>query len=448
MIQQIPLTKRRTLKWLLVLAVLLGAAWAQTETVLYNFCAHGGDKCSDGSAPIGALIFDQAGNLYGTTSFGGAHGRGVAFKVTPKGEETVLYSFCTLNDCADGSFPQPGLIFDQQGNLYGTTLEGGTHNKNLCRKGCGVVFRLSPEGGETVLYSFCAHDNFCPDGLSPDGLAIDQKGTLYGTTYGGGVHNNGWCYEGCGLVFKLSSEGKETILYRFCAHNHNCVDGLNPNGLTFDSEGNLYGTTMLGGVHELCALGSVGCGVVFKLTPQGKETVLYSFCALGGGNCTDGQFPNSGLAFDQKGNIYGTTEFGGESGTGTVFKLTPTGKETVLHSFCALNDCSDGQAPSVGLVIDQKGNLYGTTYYGGAYYGECDVGGSGCGVVFKVAPKGEETVLYSFCAQDSCTDGAQPQAGLVIDQKGDLYGTTVVGGAYDKCSYYGPGCGVVFKLTP
>jgi len=125
MIQQIPLTKRRALKGLLVLAVLLGAAWAQTETVLYNFCAHGGDKCSDGSAPIGALIFDQAGNLYGTTSFGGAHGRGVAFKVTPKGEETVLYSFCTLNDCADGSFPQPGLIFDQQGNLYGTTDDEG-----------------------------------------------------------------------------------------------------------------------------------------------------------------------------------------------------------------------------------------------------------------------------------------------------------------------------------
>jgi uncharacterized repeat protein (TIGR03803 family) len=431
MMREIPLTKRSVLLGLLVFGVLLGAAWAQTETVLYSFCAQGGNRCTDGAIPFAGVVFDLAGNVYGTTSLGGAHGRGVVFKLTPKGKETVLYNFCSQSHCADGEYPAADLVLDQKGNLYGVTGSGGAHKY-------GVVFEVTPEGKEIVLYNFCAQSG-CADGRYPTaGVVFDQKGNLYGTTYWGGAYKNSFC-GGCGVVFKLSPEGKETVLYRFCAHG-SCLDGANPSGVVFDQKGNLYGTTNIGGVHEVCALGSVGCGVVFKLTPNGKETVLYSFCGLGGENCSDGMFPNVGLVLDQKGNLYGTTEFGGESGTGTMFKLAPKGKEIVLHSFCAQNDCTDGQAPLVGLVIDRKGNLYGTTDLGGAYYGHCDFGGSGCGVVFKITPKGKETVLYSFCPQTGCTDGADPQAKLVFDQKGNLYGATQYGGAHNN--------GAVFKLTP
>jgi uncharacterized repeat protein (TIGR03803 family) len=176
------------------------------------------------------------------------------------------------------------------------------------------------------------------------------------------------------------------------------------------------------------------------------ENVLYSFCARS--NCVDGASPVSGLVFDQNGNMYGTAQYGGAhgdrgNGGGVVFKLTPQGKETVLYSFCAQNNCTDGVTPQAGLVFDPKGNLYGTTYFGGAH---------GDGVVFRLTPEGKETVLYSFCAQTNCTDGANPEAGMVFDRKGNLYGTTQFGGAYnpsvcsDMYGYYG--CGAVFKLTP
>ncbi len=432
--RKIPLTKRSALLGPLVLGGLLGVAWAQTETVLYSFCAQGGSKCTDGAIPFAGVVFDQAGNVYGTASQGGAHGRGVVFKLTPQGKETVLYNFCSQSHCTDGEYPASVLVFDQKGNLYGVTGSGGANKY-------GVVFEVTPEGKEIVLYNFCAQRG-CADGRYPTaGLVFDQKGNLYGTTYWGGAYKSSFCRGGCGVVFRLSPKGKETVLYRFCALN-NCLDGANPNGVVFDQKGNLYGTTNIGGIHEVCALESIGCGVVFKLTPKGKETVLYSFCALGGQNCSDGMFPNVGLAFDQTGNLYGTTEFGGEFATGTAFKLTPKGQEIVLHSFCAQNNCTDGQAPLVGLIIDQKGNLYGTTDLGGAYYGHCDLGNAGCGVVFKITPKDKEkeTVLYSFCPQTGCPDGADPQTPLIFDQKGNLYGTSQYGGAH---SY-----GAVFKLTP
>jgi uncharacterized repeat protein (TIGR03803 family) len=442
MMWEISLPKRSAFLGFLVFGVLLGAAWARTGTVLYSFCSQGGHRCTDGDEPVAGVVFDQAGNLYGTTEHGGAHGRGVVFKLTPKGKETVLYNFCAQSHCTDGEYPGGDLVFDQKGNLYGTTFFGGSYKSAFCNRngGCGVVFKLSPEGKETVLYNFCAQSG-CTDGWYPSaGVVFDQKGNLYGTTFFGGSYKSAFCNGngGCGVVFKLSPEGKETVLYSFCAQG-NCLDGASPNGVVFDQKGNLHGTTLLGGVHEICALGAIGCGVVFKLTPKGTETVLYSFCALGGGNCSDGQFPNAGLVFDQKGTLYGTTEFGGEFDTGTAFKLTPTGKETVLHSFCAQNDCTDGQAPLAGLVIDQNGNLYGTTFFGGAYE-YCDDGASGCGVIVRLTPKGKETVLYSFCTQTGCTDGADPKAKLVFDAKGNLYGTTEYGGAQNN--------GAVFKLTP
>jgi uncharacterized repeat protein (TIGR03803 family) len=202
----------------------------------------------------------------------------------------------------------------------------------------------------------------------------------------------------------------ESVFYSFCAQN-NCTDGENPYaGLVFDQKGNLYGTTYTGGAYDECS-GNENCGVVFKLTPKGKETVLYTFCAQT--NCTDGENPYAGLVFDQKGNLYGTTVNGGAHGVGVVFKLTPEGKETVLYSFCAQDNCPDGYGSSAGLVLDQEGKLYGATLYGGPYGG---------GVVFKLTPEGKETVLHSFCQQGyPCSDGAAPQAGLVFDQKGNLY---------------------------
>jgi uncharacterized repeat protein (TIGR03803 family) len=427
MLRKTFLMKRSAKLVLLFFGVLLGAAWAQTESLLYSFCAR--ENCNDGSGPYAGVVFDEKGNLYGTTYYGGPYnecfvdsGCGVMFKLTPDGRETVLHSFCARGyPCTDGADPSAGLIFDQKGNLYGTTQYGGTHGE-------GVVFKLTPEGKYAVLYSFCAHNN-CADGYDPLGLVFDQKGNLYGMTQYGGAY-------GAGVVFKLTPEGKETVLYSFCTQGYPCIDGQLPvAGLVIDQMGNLYGTTLFGGPHAECYTGD-GCGVVFKLTPEGKETVLYSFCAQT--SCTDGAEPYAGVAFDQIGNLYGTTYYGGAYGAGAVFKLTPKGKQTILYSFCPQRGCTDGQNPYAALVLDLKGNLYGTTVYGGPYY-EC-AGYAGCGVVFKLTPKGKETVLYSFCAQsNTCGDGANPYAGLLFDQKGNLYGTTYRGGTY--------GSGAVFKLA-
>jgi len=441
------LRKGRLILVVLILGLLLGAGWAQTESVPYSFCVQGGSQCLDGADPYTAgVVLDLKGNLYGTTYYGGdgrfncGPGCGVVFKVTPEGKETVLYSFCKQNNCPDGAWPVAGLVFDQKGNLYGTTEYGGRPFGKACPTdgGCGVVFKLTPKGKETVLHKFCAHTkgDVCTDGAYPSaGLIIDQKGNLYGTTKTGGAI-------GGGVVFKLSPEGKETVLYSFCAQT-NCADGADPEaGLIFDQKGNLYGTTRWGGAHN----SRQGGGVVFKLSPEGKETVLYSFCAQT--NCADGLQPRAGVVFDRKGNLYGTAGGGaydgcypGGSGCGVVFKLTPENRETVLYSFCAQggDDCTDGANPAAGLIFDQKGDLYGTTGGGGDNNnGYCSYGG--CGVVFKLTPKGKETVLHGFCAQGGCPDGAFPGAGLIFDQKGNLYGTTGNGGTYNR--------GVVFKLTP
>jgi uncharacterized repeat protein (TIGR03803 family) len=412
------LMKRSAVLVLLALGVLLGAARAQTESVLYSFCPQ--YPCADGEFPYAGVVFDQKGNLYGTTRNGGTqnnncgYGCGVVFKLTPRGKETVLYSFCAQGNCADGAQPFAGLVFDQKGNLYGTTYLGGASNG-------GVVFKLTPKGKYTVLYSFCSQSG-CTDGEYPAaGLVFDPKGNLYGSTYNGGAYN-AYCSDyGCGVVFKLTPKGKYTVLYSFCAQT-NCADGAQPfAGLVFDQKGNLYATTYIGGAHN--------GGVVFKLTPKGKEIVLYSFCAEI--NCADGASPEAGLVFDQKGNLYGTTYRGGEPGSGgVVFKLTPEDKETVLYSFCWQDNCTDGDGPQAGVIFDQKGNLYGTTEYGGEQYS---------GVVFKITPEGQETVLYSSCGQ-RCAYGAYPFAGLIFDQKGNLYGTTQEGGDYEG--------GVVFKVAP
>jgi uncharacterized repeat protein (TIGR03803 family) len=432
---------RNTVLLLFVFSMLLGAASAQKESVLYSFCTQ--TNCTDGANPSAGLVFDQKGNLYGTTSYGGAynssdcdhdynHGCGVVFKLDPAGKETVLHSFCAQVNCADGANPYAALIFDQKGNLYGTAWEGGAYN-NGCYPGigCGIVFKITPEGKETVLYNFCAQ-LYCTDGENPAaGLVFDQKGNLYGTTSNGGIFNG--CSDcGAGVVFKLTPKGKETVLHFFCSE-WRCIDGRYPSGgLVSDLKGNFYGTAGSGGAY--------GYGVVFKLTPEGTYTVLYSFCALY--NCPDGEYPSGALIFDQKGNLYGTTESGGALGGGTVFKLTLDGRETVLYGFCKQNKCADGAWPG-GLIFDQKGNLYGTAAYGGDP--TCS---NGCGVAFKLTPKGKYRILHSFCAQSNCTDGEYPSAGLVFDEKGNLYGTASQGGVNNSNCGDPFTCGVIFKLTP
>ena len=339
-----------------------GGRW--TETVLQSLV---------GQFPEAGLIFDGAGNLYGTTSSGGTYGNGSVFELTPSTDgmwtETVLYSFMWGSDGAD---PRAGVIFGPAGNLYGTTSYGGADNK-------GTVFELTPNGdgtwSETILHSFNGED-----GQEPlAGLVLDTAGNLYGTTELGGRSCGSYT---CGTVFQLTPNGNgtwtETVLHGFRGS-----DGAGPTaGLIFDTAGNLYGTTFSGGSH--CAADG-GCGVVFELSPGagGRWThkVLHNFSG------TDGSGPLGPLVFDAAGNLYSTTTAGGSAtcwgiGCGLIFQLAPDTngrwRETVLHRF----NGKDGQWPSAGLVVDTSGNLYGTTPFGGNFSHSY----IGYGVVFEVIP--------------------------------------------------------------
>ena len=349
------------------------------ETVLYTFT--GG---ADGGCPNAGVIRDSAGNLYGAAAGGGASGRGVAFTVSPTGQETVLYNFTSG---ADGGYPNAGVIRDSAGNLYGTTVGGGT-------AGAGVVYKLDTAGHETVLYSFTGW----ADGGGPyAGVIGDSAGNLYGTTIYRGTANKG-------VVYKVDSAGHETVLYSFPAG----ADGENSNaGVIGDTAGNLYGTTQNGGAANR--------GVVYKLDSAGHETVLYTF--TGG---ADGANPYAGVIRDSAGNLYGTTFQGGTVGAGVVYKVDTTGRQTVLYSF---TDGADGGYPWAGVIRDSAGNLYGTT---------CQ-GGRGGGVVYKLDTAGQETVLYSFTGY---ADGGYPCAGVIRDSAGNLYGTTQSGGTTGKGTVY------------
>ena len=325
---------------------------------------------------------------------------------------SVLYSFAGY---PDGANPEAGLVMDTAGNLYGTTNSGGSFLfgpfpfLGPFPYDGGTVFKVDPSGSETVLHSFAPNGG---DGAIPyAGLVMDTAGNLYGTTESGGSSGNG-------TVFKVDPSGSETVLYSFTDSGG---DGALPfGGVVIDKAGNLYGTTEIGG--------SSGDGTVFKVDPSGGETVLYSFANSGGANSGgDGANPVAGLVMDTAGNLYGTTEFGGSSDSGTVFKVDPSGSETVLYSFT--NSGGDGAYPFAGLLMDTAGNLYGTTTQGGS---------SNNGTVFKVDSSGSETVLYSFT--NSGGDGQSPEAGLIMDAAGNLYGTAHGGGSF--------GNGIVFKVDP
>jgi uncharacterized repeat protein (TIGR03803 family) len=361
------------------------------ETVLHTFT-----RGLEGDQPdLAGVILDSVGNLYGTAAFGGAGGQGVVYKLDTSGNETVLYAF---PGAADGQYPyNAGVIFGSDCHLYGTTFYGG-------KKGHGVVYQLDGDGNEKVLYNFhlLTANGF---GQPTGGVIRDSKGNLYGTTFIGQA-DVGY---GNGVVYKVDTAGHSTVLHNFTGE----ADGGVPyGGVIRDSKGNLYGTAEVGGAS--------GAGVVFKVDTFGNETVLYSF--TGG---SDGGYPLAGVIRDSKGNLYGTTNGGGASYAGVVFKVDTSGNETVLYSFTG---GSDGGYPLAGVIRDSKGNLYGTTNGGGA---------SGAGVVFKVDTFGNETVLYSFTGG---SDGGYPLwVVLVRDSAGNLYGTTNGGGA--------SGAGVVFKVN-
>jgi uncharacterized repeat protein (TIGR03803 family) len=405
------------------------ALWSQGTPAYTYSVLHAFTGAPDGGSPYGGLVRDKEGNLYGTTSGGGNSssppppypacttnppGCGVVFKVDPKGKETILYNFTGGADGGSISYDST-LIRDEAGNLYGTTDGGGSLS---CF--CGVVYKVDPAGNETVLHAFTGGADGNPGFTTPT-LSRDKAGNLYGATIEGGDLSA--CLPitdgGCGVVYKVDPAGNETVLYTFNGVDNNAFpDWYGP--LVRDEAGNFYGTTVY----------ALGAGTVFKLDPAGNETTFYTFTVTGAS-------PYSGLIRDQDGNLYGTTT--SNSGTGTVFKVDPAGKETTLYSFTG---GADSGATTARLVRDPAGNLYGTTVFGGDLSG-CFVG-SGCGVVFKVDPAGKETVLYSFTG---AADGGFPEAGLVLDEDGNLYGTTNIGGDLSCAPGFVSGCGVVFKLT-
>jgi len=392
-------------------------AQTQTLTVLHNFTG-----IPDGQAPTGGLLLDAAGNLYGVTMQGGAIGYGSVFKLDPNANESVLYSFAGP---PDGNQPTAGLVQDAAGNLYGVTSYGGAYSNCL---GCGTVFKVTPGGAETLLHSF---GNGYADASLPVGrLVLDNSGNLFGATKYGGIRDG--CYTivngkpvgyGCGTVFKLDASGTFSGVHSF-GFPGGTAEGTWPNaGLVLDSAGNLFGTASSGGVTN-CGSGPLawfsGCGTVFKVDTSGQFSVLYSF--QGGTAGPDGATPKSSLLLDAAGNLYGTTNVGGNAAPcfvgetcGTIFQVTPAGKESLLHSFGP----ADGAAtPAAGLVQDAAGNFYGMA----------------SGNVFKLDSTGKESVLYAFGGSEVDLND------LVQDAEGNLYGVLPYG-------YGTSGKGAVFKLT-
>lgn len=380
---------------------------AQTFKTLQRF------DSKDGSQPFATLVHATDGNLYGTTCCGGTGGGsgGTIFRMSQTGALTTVYDFCSQAMCTDGEYPTAPLVLGTDGNLYGTTSYGGA---NLYY---GTVFKVTLGGALTTLYNFCAQSG-CADGASPQaGLVPGVDGNFYGTTLEGGRIDGLTCPNGCGTIFRITRSGTRTTLYNFCSQS-NCTDGYYPYaGLVQGADGNLYGTASGGGAGNV--------GTVFKITTSGTLTTLHSFCSEL--SCADGSQPKAALVQGSDGNFYGTTYTGGSYGT--VFKITPGGTLTTLHSFEA---GGDGGGPVAALVQGTDGNFYGTTYAFGA--------NGPFGTVFKVTPTGTLTTLYNFCSESGCPDGSNPIAGLVQDTIGTFYGTTPVGASSHNI-------GTVFSLS-
>lgn len=406
-----------------VLAPVQGAS-AAALTTLHAFCSN--PNCPDGQAPNYGLVAGLGGDFYGTTS------EGTVFQLvydqhTGKWTFKKIHTFCRQRGCTDGELPIGTLVADTSGNLYGVAAYGGLS------KGAGMVFELRPASSGKwsykILYKFCSLHS-CQDGeLAYSGLtwlgqasgqAYDGKSPLYGTTLLGGTHGQGVAFE---IAPGSGGRWSQSVIYDFCAKS-GCADGMSPyGGLTMDSAGNIFGVT------QNSEGGSAG--VAFELSSSGgrwTESVLYTFCAQSG--CADGEGPNP-LVMDTSGNLFGTTYEGGANGSGVLFELArgATGYSySVLSNFCSQSDCADGSTPFGQLSIDASGDLFGTTSYGGG--NDIDYYGLGGGTIFEWSSTGSFGVLYSFCAKTSCTDGEYPVAGVLRDSHGNLFGTTGSGGKY------------------
>jgi uncharacterized repeat protein (TIGR03803 family) len=373
---------------LLCAATAAVASPAQTFATLVNF------NGSNGTAPdYECLVQGIDGNFYGTTAWGGAnggaYGYGTIFKITPSGALTTLYSFAGT----DGSLPYTGLVQATNGYFYGTTYGGGVN-------GYGTIFKITPSGTLTTLYSFAGSDGVQPFG----GLVQGTDGNFYGTTFYGGFYGGA---NGYGTVFKITPSGRLTTLYSFAGN-----DGKYPAaGLIQATSGSFYGTTEFGGANDY--------GTIFKITPGGTLTTLYSFAGV------DGGIPAASLVQARNGNFYGTTYSGGV-GYGTVFKITPSGTLETLYSFAG----TSASNPASGLIQATNGSFYGATQNGGS--NNCSLG---CGTIFEITPGGTLTILIDFGG----INGAQPIGGLVQGTDGTFYGTTDGGGSIGR--------GTVFSLA-
>jgi uncharacterized repeat protein (TIGR03803 family) len=420
----------------LILAATAMVSLAQNEqdhknevkfTTLVNFDGTNGETSN------ATLVQGRDGNLYGTTVNGGANTTcffgacgGTAFKVTPSGTLTTLYNFCSEANCADGANPDGGdlpatLVLGNDGNLYGVTEFGGTGAGCTIAAGCGTFFKITPSGTLTTIYNWCSQPN-CADGTARGGGSFIQAtdGNFYGVTILGGTGFDG-------TIFKLTPTGSLTTLHTFCFL---CPDGAIPSGLIQATDGNLYGTTLGGG-------NGFNAGTVFKITPGGALTTLYNFCSQRPG-CADGAAP-VGLIQATDGNFYGSASSGAIGG-GTVFKITPSGTLTTLYTFCSQPNCADGASPT-SLIQATDGNLYGATTNGGNIAPCSGAFPPGCGTLFKITPSGMLTTLHIF----DVTDGVFPN-GLFQATDGTLYGTTPFGGLSNS-SCFGPGCGTLFSLA-
>jgi uncharacterized repeat protein (TIGR03803 family) len=372
--------------------ILSGVSGAQIFRLRHAF------NGTDGANPYAGLVQGTDGNLYGTTIDGGVNGGGNVFRLTPGGKLTSLYDFCSQPDCADGQYPVTTLIEGADGNFYGTTQSGGPDND-------GTVFKITPTGALTTLHGFNGNDGAAPYGS----LMLASNGDFYGSADVGGPN-------GAGTIFTITPGGALTTLYNFCSRGR-CTDGQYPAGqLIQGSDGNLYGVTHAGGSYANCNVD--GCGTIFKMTLSGKLTTLYTFDA------TNGEYPYGGLIDDGQGLFYGTTASGGAGNDGIIFTITPSGDFSTLYSFSG----PDGAEP-YGMLLGSDGNFYGTTLYG---YGD---GPYPRGSVFEITPGGTLTNLHTFDGRH----GKNPYSGLVQHTNGTFYGTAYFGG-HD-------GNGIIFTVS-
>jgi uncharacterized repeat protein (TIGR03803 family) len=401
--------------------------------VLMDFNEH-----SPGGALFnGVLSQGTDGNLYATTGLGGANtscvfgssGCGTVYRMTPTGTLTTIYNFCSQPNCADGFGPGPStfssLALGTEGAFYGVTALGGSSASSgpCAPTGCGTIFRITPSGSLTTIYNLCSQPNCADSGFPYSGMVLGPDGDFYGTTASGGAHSNSLCvYSGCGTVYKITPRGVFTTLYNFCSQT-NCGDGATPYpALTVGVDGNLYGIANVGGAN--------GDGTIFKLTPGGTLTTLHSFDGTGGCfgfNCL------SPLVQAANGNLYGVAGAGGTGAGGVFFRITPSGAYTVLYNFCSLTNCTDGSLPFALVYADDR-NFYGSALAGGNT-NTAICGSGGCGTLFKITPEGVLTTLHSF---DGTTDGWGYQT-LTQATNGIFYGTDDSGGTHAD--------GVVYALS-